>query len=262
MLAGVSHIPIDNLDRPLDNALLTAAMTEAEVPIRIFQTLSDRVVPNIYTVTVTGNKIQLVKDLAGRFMQASIRSDSEDPELDVFAFDPVAWVVKNRPEMVMAALGILKAYIDAGRPTNAGTLGSFEDWNDDVRAALLWLEQPDPVTSMKDIKLADPNRTLLDRFLILLAKLFGGENKPAKATTQQLIDKASESHEKWGLTDEEKELREVLAEMCPGRGNELSLRKINHWLVTNSKVVVEGRHLTEDKDAHTKAHVWGVKVIK
>jgi hypothetical protein len=39
----------------------------------------------------------------------------------------------------MAALGILKAYIDAGRPAKPGTLGSFEDWSEDVRGAFGWL---------------------------------------------------------------------------------------------------------------------------
>jgi hypothetical protein len=264
ILTGVSHIPIDNLDRPLKSELLAAAMTEAEVPVRIFQTLTHKIVPNIYTVTLTGNKLQLVKDLTGRFMQVSIRSDSEDPEREVFDFDPVIYLLHRRPVMVMAALGILKAYIEADRPDKPEPLGSFEDWSDDVRGIFLWLDQPDPVASMKEIKLTDPNRVLLDRFLTLFAELFGEKEKPtsAKATVQELIDRASTRHDKFDLTLLESELREVLTEMSNSRGNELSPRKINGWLGLNSDNVVEGRKLTDTIDKHTKAHVWGIALKK
>ena len=56
-----------------------------------------------------------------------------------------SWVHQERGRLVIAALTILAAYTEAGRPKQAiAQYGSFEDWSDLMRSALVWLGPSTP----------------------------------------------------------------------------------------------------------------------
>jgi hypothetical protein len=251
MLDGVNHIAIDNVDRPLDSALLNAIMTEDTIFIRSFGVLSGSEVPNSYILTITGNKLVFVGDLTGRWLQADIVSLSERPELESFDFDPVDYVTVNRGELVSAALTVIKGYIEAGRPSGKVTFGSFEDWSNDVRGALLWLGEPDPVASMEDVRSKDPEANLLARFLNIFVELFDDRS----LRTSQLIDEARGQHTPG--EDDDRPLLDLLGEICDG---EINSRTLGDWLRKKVEMTVDGKSLYQGEDKKRKISKWKVSV--
>jgi hypothetical protein len=66
--------------------------------------------------------------------------------------------MRNRGIYIAACLTIARAYIAAGRPGRLPPLPSYEGWSDLVRSSLVWLGCTDPVSTMNDIRGADPVR--------------------------------------------------------------------------------------------------------
>jgi hypothetical protein len=225
MLAGVSHLAIDNASQTLEGDLLDQVLTEDRIFIRVFGKLKGRRIPNTFIVTATGNKLILSGDAGRRWLICYIETQSEYPEHDDFPFDPVAYAREHRGELVVATVIILKAYIDAGRPCDSQvfTLGSFENWSRDVRGALIWLGEEDPVMSMTSIRANDPAINLEVRLVELLAeKLKDG----SAITSANLIKDAKVAWEKTqrnekleGMDEINLQLNEAIKEATKGSFN-------------------------------------------
>ncbi|MFN3464571.1 MAG: hypothetical protein ACK4X1_10915, partial [Terricaulis sp.] len=99
----------------------------------------------------------------------------ERPEHRRFDFNALDETKKRRPELVAAALTILRAYDAAGRPKPDGhvALGSYEQWNDLVRGAVLWLDGPDPIGTQARAREGDEVRERNLAILDALATAFG-----------------------------------------------------------------------------------------
>ena len=65
-------------------------------------------------------------------------------------------MLASRGAYVAAVLTICRAYLAAGQPDKAPHLGSFEEWSDLVRSALMWLGEADPVSTMEISRSEDP----------------------------------------------------------------------------------------------------------
>jgi hypothetical protein len=103
--------------------------------------------PIVATFYATGNNVITQGDLIRRIAHVRLETENEKPEQKTgFRYpDLRAHVKANRPALLSAALTILRAFADAGRP--AQTLepwGSFEAWSDHVRAPIVWAGMPDP----------------------------------------------------------------------------------------------------------------------
>ena len=112
-------------------------MTQSNLRMRI---LGRSEVPELSTsslVTATGNNLTLVGDMTRRAVLCSLDPGCERPELRRFGSDPIATLRQHRGKYVVAALTILRAFHVAGRPRQVDPLGSFEDWSDWVRSALI-----------------------------------------------------------------------------------------------------------------------------
>jgi hypothetical protein len=68
MLAGVSHLAINDVTEVLEGNLLDQVVTEGRIHIRIFGKLEGRDIPNTFVVTATGNKIILSGDAGRRWL--------------------------------------------------------------------------------------------------------------------------------------------------------------------------------------------------
>ena len=113
----------------------------------------------------------------------------ENPGARRFDRDLRTWVPKHRPELVTAALTVLRAFVIAGRPglDKLEPYGRFEDWSNLVRGALVWLGEPDPCITRKDIDAHDPEREALGALLRAWRVIFGvGQSVTAK----MLVEKA------------------------------------------------------------------------
>jgi putative DNA primase/helicase len=175
LLAGDPIVSLDNCERPLGGELLCKMLSQTRVKPRI---LGQSQTPELTTgafVAATGNNLVLVGDLTRRALLCRLDPKCERPEIRVFGRNPLALAKADRPRYVTAALTILRAFHVAGRPSSSNRLGSFEDWSDLIRGALLWLGRADPVESTEAVRKADPRRADLANVAAQWQAVIGGE---------------------------------------------------------------------------------------
>src|SRR5207248_9220659 len=89
-------------------------------------------------------------DMSRRTLLLRLDPRCERPELREFETpDPRDVALRDRPSLVVAALTIIRAFVNAGCPRERPPLGSFDDWSKLVRDPLLWLGCADPVEAIK-----------------------------------------------------------------------------------------------------------------
>jgi hypothetical protein len=155
-MSGDAALHIDNITHPLGSGPLDMAMTAEAITDRIMATHAERTAPIKAVFFGSGNNMVFKSDMARRVVPIDLAPMEERPdERDNFTHHPLLpWVIAQRPKLVMAALTIVKAYIDAGRPKQERTkpFGSYEEWSDLIRQSLIWAEQPDPCAGRGDIE--------------------------------------------------------------------------------------------------------------
>jgi hypothetical protein len=146
---------IDNLTRPLGSGPLDRAITEPFAKGRILGHSKDVEVELTTVFFATGNNMTFSGDMARRVVPIDMSPACERPEERTDFTHPNLrqWVDDEHPRLLVAALIILKAYIQAGKPKqNITQYGSFEDWSDLVRSALVWLNAADPCEAREGIQ--------------------------------------------------------------------------------------------------------------
>ena len=146
-LDGDPLVVIDNVKGPLGSPALDAAITGQSTKGRLLGKNETREAPIVTVFLATGNQMTFQGDLARRVVPIDLLADVEHPEeRSGFAHpDLRAYVVRQRPQLVVAALTLLRAYCLEGRPAQGLTpYGSFEEWSDLIRSALVWAGAADP----------------------------------------------------------------------------------------------------------------------
>lgn len=123
---------IDNVDQKLTSPVLCSAITSKVWGDR--QIGASRIVrvPVRCVWVATGNNPALSREIARRTVLIRLDPPSERPwENRVFRHPRLmSWAIENRPELVLAALILIQAWIDVGRPAGSKILGSFEEWSE------------------------------------------------------------------------------------------------------------------------------------
>jgi hypothetical protein len=156
---GDPLVCIDNVTRPLGSGPLDLALTSSTFKDRILGTQTSKEVPMHVVFLATGNNLQYVGDLARRVVPITLDPKMEKPEERTgFRYpDLLAHVAQERPQLVIAALTILKAYFADGCPSQGlSAYGSFQPWSDLIRSALVWAGEEDPCEGRKTIEAHDP----------------------------------------------------------------------------------------------------------
>ena len=185
MLAGDQLVVFDNVSHALGGSALDAALAGEIWGGRVLGK-SERVqVPNKVTFVATGNNLQIKGDLGRRALRCCLDPAEERPEerRGFRHLHLLKLVRERRPELVVAVLTLVRAYVVAGKPDlNLPTFGSFESWAELVRAPLVWAGVPDPVASQRELSAeADSSRShwglaLQGMYSLFPAKPFhGGE---------------------------------------------------------------------------------------
>jgi putative DNA primase/helicase len=120
-----------------------------------------------------------------RTLPVRIVAETDQPELRRFSFEPYQEALRLRGEIVAAALTVARAWWLArdtgeGRRIRQTTLGSFEQWADQVAGAVEWLTGINPVTLIEERKAEDPGRGAERNVIKELHKLFGNSEWTAK----------------------------------------------------------------------------------
>jgi hypothetical protein len=111
--------------------------------------------PLRFTMYGTGNNVSLAGDMPRRVCQIRLESAEEHPEdRSGFKYPNVLEHVRlHRPQLLIAALTILRGFIVAGRPKQGiENWGSFEGWSELVRGAIVWSGLADPGLTRAEVR--------------------------------------------------------------------------------------------------------------
>lgn len=140
----------DNVSGPFGGKNLDALLTSDLWVSRILGGSNLGTFTNRLQVIATGNNIQLKSsDTIRRSLWLQLHTIDEHPEArpaTTFRHpDLEGWVNEHHPQLLSAALTILRGYIAAGKPKqDLRPLGSFEGWTNLVQAAVKWAFGVDP----------------------------------------------------------------------------------------------------------------------
>jgi hypothetical protein len=256
LLVGSPIITIDNASRPIGGDLLCQMLTQKVVKPRI---LGKSKTPTCTTgafVAGTGQNLTVIGDMERRTIVSKIDPKMETPETRVFPFEPVALAKERRPQLVAAVLTVLRAYHVAGKPGKPTPLGSFEDWSDIVRGALLWLDCDDPVATMVEVRAADPETSQLRQVMVAWREAFQSES----ITVSQLVKKATEQERgnnyEGSLEFANDELHEALMTVA-ARGGGIHNKVLGKWISGFKDRVLDGVRF-EERGTRQGAVVWAL----
>jgi len=181
-------------------------------------------------------------------LRAAVDPKCERPELRKFNFCPLEETAKRRPELVIAALTILRAYHVAGRPKqpNLNPLGSFDEWSDWVRSALVWLGEPDPCLTMAAARDTDPELKQLRNLLGAWHELF-----PTAVTIKRAIEEArTYAGNNPDLQARRAALLEAMEAIAADRRGDINARVLGIWITRHKGRIVDGLCFEEDGVSH------------
>jgi len=162
-LAGDPVVLFDNIENggSIGNSSLDRALTGRTYRGRILG--KSGMTPDLDLICVficTGNNLTLCGDVPRRIVPCRLESTMERPEerADFTIKDLKGHALEHRGELVVAALTILKAFIQAGKPDQNLTPMDFPAWTTNIRNAVKWATGKDPAIGRKDLTASDPDR--------------------------------------------------------------------------------------------------------
>ena len=137
--------------------------------------------------------MELNAEVGRRILRARIDTGEARPDRIEHSFDPRAEILVNRPQLVIDALTVLRAYIVAGRPPQKGVrYGSFEEWARTVRDALMWAGLPDIVQSIDEAFRDDTGTAILRAVIDEITKTVGMSVPLTARRLANLVDESTE----------------------------------------------------------------------
>ena len=153
-MSGTPLWMIDNIRGHIEGGALELTLTAQDtIGVRILGATVDREMPWRAATYLTGNGASYSADIARRLLHIALLSRGRveggsthgTTERTFRHVDLPAYVLEHRPELLRAALVVLRAHLDAGRPSSGDVLPSFEAWSRIVAHAVWWASGVDPV---------------------------------------------------------------------------------------------------------------------
>lgn len=223
-LAGDQIISLDNVTHILRSDQLCQLLTQEEVQVRVLGASKNVRIPSTALICATGNNLSIHGDLNRRSVRIRLDAKCERPDERRFDRDATGVALRKRSELVAAALTIIRAYLSAGAPSQASPMGSFEDWSDTVRSALIWLGMGDCRGDVDAMRADDPEKAELAEIMDALPT--------GRFTVREVAHSVSESPE----------LREVFAGFV-GRNGVFATKSFGRYLARFRGTIVGGRSI-------------------
>lgn len=167
---------------------INSALTSPVINGRILGSSKTVTVSTASLIMGSGNNIYPAKDMCRRVVSIRLTPPAQTAVTWSYKFDPVNAVSSTRGSYVAHALTIIRAWIAAGSPkVDVSPIATYGDWSDYCRHPLLWLDLPDPATSLIDQVLNDPEVAQLGELLKEWHGIFG----EGSVTVRKLLDKAA-----------------------------------------------------------------------
>jgi len=249
LMTSPAVIEFDNLTSDLlAHKSLCTALTSEDMSGRILGQSKTVSVSTRALLLSSGNNVGPVNDMTRRCLTIGLSSKAEHPAQRTFKHPDLLEVVRaKRGECVSAALTIIRAWIEAGKPSHAGkNIASYGLWSEYCRSPLIWLGCDDPVENLFRKMTEDPERELLGRLLQAWSDMFGSK---ALRVRDALARVQSQPHTK--------DLTELLEDIAGDRGR-INTRSLGWWLKRNAGRVVDGRQLVQVK-GNSSGDRWAVR---
>ena len=260
--SGARSLVWDNIVGTFDSPAMAAALTSGSFTDRVLGKSESVSVPNRAVMLMTGNNLVLAGDMARRVLCCRIDPRTDRPFARQFDLDPLRYVFEHRVEMIVDALTLVQANLMLNSRQAEGRMASFELWDDYVRQTVCWVGkelQPgkfsDPMESVINAQVNDPEQETLGEFLEAFVALFGG----SAVTSSEILNRIKVSESAFSTSSEQiRSLRDCLNDFNP-RATE-SARSLGKVLKYRLGRVVRGMRLETALDTQTKTNRW--KVIK
>jgi putative DNA primase/helicase len=227
-LAGHPIMTLDNVRTILEGDFLCQVTERPLLQLRPLGTSDEIRVANTFTVFANGNNLVVADDVVRRSIRCGLDANSETRRPEPSARTRGQLVLANRGAYIAAVLTIGRGYIAAGRPQRPDPLPSYEGWSDLIRGALIWLDYPDPVLTMEDIRGAEPLRQ--DRATVFAA--WGDELTVGTGYLAAEVAEQAEATYSYGGARVRPRLRAALLAVASKRGrvDEIDPRRLGIWL--------------------------------
>lgn len=241
----------DNIAEFVGNASLDAVLTSERWNDRILgksESTGDMIWRTV--LMATGNNLCFRADTTRRVVLCELDSQVENPEdrADFVHADLEGHVMANQPRLAVAALTMLRAFFEAGKPYQGHRLGSFENWSEIVCGCLTFAGLPNPLETVKIARQQDTTTEILS--LLLNGLAVGGVDG---LTAKEILDGIS-GDSKFECWDS---LRAGFAELT----GSVTTRKIGKILSGFQGRVLGGRRIMKWKGRSGCAK-WAVESLK
>ena len=176
---GAGHVFIDNLGRRLDSATVSAAITAPIWEDRLLGVSDIIRVPVRCVWIASGNNPSVSNEISRRSIRIRLDARIDRPWLRTgFRIpDLRVWVKENRGRLVWAALVLIRAWLNAGRPAGSKTLGMFESWAATMGGILDVAGVPGFLENLTEFyETSDSEGSAWQSFIIAWWGAFGGRN--------------------------------------------------------------------------------------
>ncbi len=246
-MSGSPIIYVDNVPETVtfEGSFLEQTVSSDAKKSRVLGYSKNVKAPNVSIVAVTGNNLKIGPDTLRRTLPARLITDSEDPFLKSYPFDPVLKAKEMRGELVTAVNTFMLYHYQNPPKDKPVALGSFEEWSDTVRSALIAAGEPDPVGAMLEERKLDPAQEQLRNVAESWHAIFGyNELTLADFATEVLR----------GASDDHLYLREEFR--LSSHNDKMANRAVGDWLKVNSRIVDKRKFVPGNTDKKTKNRMW------
>lgn len=252
LLAGDPVVNIDNVEHPLSGDTLCSVLTQLELGDRLLGHNKRVVLPTKVLWLATGNNITFAGDMVRRGLICRIDSGQERPDQRRFTVEDLrGHVLAKRPELVSAALTILRAYHVAGRPRQKlMPYGSFEEWSARVREPLVWLGLSDPCLTRERLVVDDPVRESIQSVLEALFGVIGD----SPFTLKEILVEVRQL----GGSPEIQQLRDALSQVATNKGGPIEANRLAWWCRHSADRPVGGLKLVREPKKRHNVQLWRV----
>lgn len=193
-MSGDAVTMFDNIPSgtPIGGAKLDNVLTATTIKERLLGTNTEPILPWRTILFATGNNLSVKADTFSRTCWSLIESEEVRPE-ERRDFKVKGCLVKHaksrRPELVEAALTILRAHAVANRPHTDDlppVRSNYRSWSDVIRSAVYWATGLDPCEVPEDERAIDQDAEAVDTLVSGWKAICESQNAPALRASEVL----------------------------------------------------------------------------